>query len=241
MLKHIGKHNEKKVVVLYHQVPNEDHMCLVSYSDLLPRLVHDEIMKALESAPGQQAANFAEALFRVTMADGRNLLEVLHREGFMKKVPTSQVIMSPTASSKIRLDELNTILAEMAKGEEAVKRLADIDNSLGLQTKKKHEARNVGEPVKPQMPEVKPLQAGLNDALTDEAIAAQQLAQATRMRAEANSLLNEATRLESEAGKIAPSVVKATPKKTAVTSTSDVAKRGPGRPKGSATKNKEKA
>ena len=111
MIKHIGKHNDKKVVLLYRKVPGEDHMCLLVYSDLLPRLVHDEIMKSLESAPGQQADNFAEALFRVSMADGRNALEVLHREGFMKKVPTSQVIMAPTANAKIRLDELNDLLA----------------------------------------------------------------------------------------------------------------------------------
>src|ERR1700741_2837700 len=110
MLKHIGKHNERKVVVLFHQVPGEDHMCLVAYSDLLPRLIHDAIMSSLEIPVGQQAVNFADACHRTLMADGRNILEVLHREGFMKKVPTSQVIMTPTASSKIRLDELNTIL-----------------------------------------------------------------------------------------------------------------------------------
>ena len=218
MLRHIGKHNDKRVVILYMQVPNESHMCLLVYSDLLPRLVHDEIMKTLESAPGQQASNFAEALFRVSMADGRNALEVLHREGMMKKVPTSQVIMAPTANAKIRLDELNDLLAEMATGEEAVKRMAELDNAAGLQTKKPKETRSVGEPVKPQMPEVPKLQAGPNDALSDEAIAASQLAQATRMRVEAKSMLAEAERLEGEAKKISPAAVTAP------------VKRGPGRP-----------
>lgn len=199
-------------------------MCLVAYSDLLPRLIHDELMKSLESAPGQQADNFADALFRVTMADGRNMLEVLHREGFMKKVPTSQVIMSPTAASKIRLDELNNLLSEMAKGDEAIKKLAEMDKNIGLQTKKKdNTGRNVGEPAKASVPEIKPLQAGPNDALSDEAIAAQQLMQATRMRAEAASLVTEAARLEAEAGKLAPSV---STEKSEVTQV----KRGPGRP-----------
>lgn len=211
-------------------------MCLLVYSDLLPRLVHDEIMKCLESAPGQQADNFAEALFRTSMADGRNALEVIHREGFMKKVPTSQVIMAPTANAKIRLDELNDLLKEMSKGEEAVKRMSDLDKSAGLQTKKPRDlSRNVGDPVKPQMPVVAPLQAGLNDALTDEAIASSQLAQATRMRTEAKSLLVEAERLEGEAKKIAPVVAtkaKPGPKVTSKTATpvTDGIKRGPGRP-----------
>lgn len=220
MLKHIGKHGDKKVVVLYRQIPGEDHMCLLVYSDLLPRMIHDEIMKNLEGQSGQQADNLADSLFRAIMADGRNVLEVLHREGFMKKVATSQVIMAPTASSKIRLDELNTILSEMAKGEEATKRLADADASRGLQTKKK--SRDVGEPVKSTAPVVAPLQAGPNDALTDEAIAGQQLAQANKMRIEARSLLAEAERLEKEATIIAPSVITVTKKA--------------GRPKGSVTK-----
>ena len=227
MLKHIGKHNDKKVVVLYRQVPNEDHMCLLVYSDLLPRLVHDEVMKSLESAPGQQADNLAEALFRTSMADGRNALEVIHKEGFMKKVPTSQVIMAPTANAKIRLDELNDLLTEMSKGEEAIKRMSDLDKAAGLQTKRpKDSGRNVGDPVKPKMPDVAPLQAGLNEALSDEAIAASQLAQATRFRTEAKSLLAEAERLEGEAKKIAPAKVTA---KSAAPATGTV-KRGPGRP-----------
>lgn len=236
MLKHIGRHNDKKVVVLYRQVPNEDHMCLLVYSDLLPRLVHDEVMKSLESAPGQQADNFAEALFRTSMADGRNALEVVHKEGFMKKVPTSQVIMSPTANAKIRLDELNDLLAEMAKGEDAIKRMAELDKAAGLQTKKpKDSGRDAGEPAKPKMPDVPPLQAGLTDALSDEAIAASQLAQATRMRTEAKSLLAEAERLEGEAKKIAPAAVKATKPAAKVVSKSaspvtESVKRGPGRP-----------
>jgi hypothetical protein len=215
MLKHIGKHGDRKVVVLYREVPNETHMCLLVYSDLLPRMIHDEIMKNLESPSGQQADNLAESLFRAIMADGRNVLEVLHREGFMKKIATSQVIMAPTMNAKIRLDELNTILTEIAKGDEATKRLADADASRGLQTKKRP-AREVGEPVKPTMPampEVKPLQAGLNEALSDEAIASSQLAQATKMRFEAKSLLAEADRLEKDAAKIAPGVLKETKRK----------------------------
>ena len=236
MLKHIGKHNDRKVVVLFHQVPNEDHMCLIVYSDLLPRMIHDDIMKTLESAPGQQAANLADALFRTAMADGRNPLEVLHKEGFMKKVQTSQVLMTPKPNSTIRLDELNNILAEMAKGEEAVKKLAEMDKNLGMTTKKRDNSpppRNVGEPKK-VAETIAPLRAPDDGVLTDEAIAGQQLAQATRMRNEAKSLLAEATRLEGEAAQIAPSVVKTT---KPVADATAVVKRGPGRPKKATAKN----
>ena len=121
MIKHVGKHNNKKIVLLWRKVPNEDHMALLLYSDTLPRLIHDEVMKALESAVGQNAKELSDVLFRTTMADGRNCLEVLHREGFIKKVPTSQILITPTTKSSVRLDELNSILDEMDKGEEAIK------------------------------------------------------------------------------------------------------------------------
>ena len=81
MIKHVGKHNNKKLVLLWRQVPGEAHLALVAYSDTLPRLIHDEVMKCLESAVGQNAKDLSDVLFRTVMADGRNALEVLHREG----------------------------------------------------------------------------------------------------------------------------------------------------------------
>ena len=58
MVKHVGKHNDKKVVILFREVPGEEHMCLVAYSDLLPRLLHDDLMRAVESDSGQQASDW---------------------------------------------------------------------------------------------------------------------------------------------------------------------------------------
>jgi hypothetical protein len=74
MIKHVGKHNGKKLVLLWRRVPNEDHMCLVAYSDTLPRMIHDEVMKQLESPIGQNAKDLSDVLFRTTMNDGRNAL-----------------------------------------------------------------------------------------------------------------------------------------------------------------------
>lgn len=217
MLKHIGKHNNRKVAVIFHKVPDEDHMCLIVYSDVLPRVIHDEVMKALESPVGQQESDLGNALHRTLLNDGRNALEVIHKEGFMKKVQTSQVIMTPTPSSQIRLDELNTILSEMSKGADAIKRLAEADSSSGIQNKKRDNTpkRDVGEPAKKAAATITPtLQAGPNDVLTDEMIASQQLAQATKMRNEAASLLSEATRLEADSAALVKTAVKTTKTKT---------------------------
>ena len=198
MYKHVGRHGDKKIVVLFRQVPNEDHMCLVVYSDLLPRIYHDAMMKILESAVGQQSENFADALFRDFMPDGRNCLEALHKDGLMKKVPTNQVLMTPTPASSVRLDELNELLNEMSKGEEAVRRLAEIDANKGMVSKKKvAEPKEVG--VSPASRGVPVESTGTLGVLTDEDLARSRLEQANSMRLNATQLLAEADRLQKEA------------------------------------------
>ena len=175
MLKHVIKHNQKRGVLLYRRVPDEGHMCLICYSDLLPRLVHDEIMKVLESPVGQQANDLADALFRNIMPDGQNTLQTIHANGWIQKVPTNQVLVQANAKSSVRLDELNDILDEMAQGEEAVRRLAELDAKVTgwkpgtqeeanarNQAKKKAkvaEGREVGVPPNAQRPAEVPITA----------------------------------------------------------------------------------
>ena len=210
MYKHVGKHNEKKVVILFREVPGEDHMCLVVYSDLLPRIYHDAVMQVLESDVGQQAKEFADALHRSMMPDGINALEALHRNGLIKKVPTNQVLVTPTTNSSVRLDELNGILNEMAKGEEAVKRLAELDASKGMTGKKREQIREVGVPPNSLSKEVTVPQsaqpAPLDSFLTDADLAKERVRQATNMKAQAESLLNEVQRLLTEAAELDPSL-----------------------------------
>ena len=226
MIKHVGKHNNKKIVLLWRKVPNEDHMALVLYTETLPRLIHDEVMKQLESPIGQHAKDFSDVLFRTIMADGRNCLEVIHREGFIKKVPTSQILITPTMKSSVRLDELNGILDEMDKGDEALKRLADIDKEAGMVPRKKvREGREVGMPpnnrsisrtnqevdsnataaayVKGSIPEGESPLAD-TEILTDAHLAQQRMTQADMMRKQAESLLAEAKLLESQALELTP-------------------------------------
>lgn len=213
MIKHVGKHNNKKIVLLWRRVPNEDHMALLVYSETLPRLIHDEVMHALESAIGQAAKDLSDVLFRTTMADGRNALEVLHKEGFIKKVPANQVLITPTAKSSVRLDELNTILDEMEKGEEAIKKMADIDRNAGMQTKKRRtEGREVGMPpnntsvsrTNIDVEATDSAAAYIKGTLSDADLASERLSQAEAMQKQAMSLLAEAQRLTEEAKSLTP-------------------------------------
>ena len=70
MMKHIGKHNNRKIVVIFRKVPGEDHLALVVYADLIPTQIHDDIMKVLESDVGQQENELANALHSSVMTDG---------------------------------------------------------------------------------------------------------------------------------------------------------------------------
>ena len=203
MYKHVGRHGDKKIVILYREIPGEGHMCLVVYSDLLPRLYHDSVMQVLESPVGQQAENFSDALFRNYMPDGRNCLEALHKDGLMKKVQTNQVVMTPTPASSIRLDELNGILNEMAKGEDAIKRLAEIDANNGLaNTKRKPEPKDLGVSPASRTQPVENINVGA--ALSDADLARSRLSQAETMKASAAQLIAEAERLTKEAADLDP-------------------------------------
>ena len=201
MIKHVGKHNNRKIVILYRKVPGEDHMCLICYPDVMPRHIHDGLMAALESDPGQQSKEFSDYLFRYTFADGNNALQTLHKEGMIKKVPTNQVIVTPDMKSTVRLDELNTILDKMALGEEAIKELADLDKNSGLTGKRNNVA--VNEVRAPKNSRSQPVEAvntiSINEVLTDEQLAVQRQAQAAKMIADARQLLAEADRLQKEA------------------------------------------
>ena len=209
MIKHIGRHGDKKVVVLYKTVPDQDHMCLVCYSDLMPRLYHDAVMRVLETPEGQEASELADALHRNLLPDGRNILITLHREGLIKRVPTNQVIITPTTKSSVRLDELNSILKKMKEGSEAVRQMAEIDAQAGLRDPKKSAA------LRQAPTELAPL--------SDELIAQDLKAQAQRMQTEAQNLLAESQRLMEQAEQLTQSVTNEPTKKTTKTRRKKVA------------------
>ena len=212
MIKHVGKHNQRKIAIVYRQVPDETHMALVMYTDTLPMMVHDEAMKVLESELGQNAKDLADALFRHIMPDGNNCLTHIHKAGYLKKVPCNQVIVTPTAKSTIRLDELNAMLAKIEAGGEAADRMANIDANRGTKGVLQ-EGRELGMPAVPQIPAAT-TSASVNGVLSDTDIAQQRLEQANRMEAEAKGLLAEAKRLKEEAKSLVPAKAKTTTKAT---------------------------
>jgi len=221
IMKHIGRHGDRKIAVLFREVPNEGHMCLVIYPDTLPAPWESAIMKVLESDMGQQAENFADALHRSLLPDGRVILETLHKENMIKKVRTGDVIVTPRPDSSIRLDELNNMLNEMKTGEAAIRRMAQNDAAQGMvdpAVKRAAEAAFKNQQSQPVTDA---------DPMSDRAIAANMLAQAQRMEAEGKGLLSEAARMRKDAERMDPGVVAAP---VATTATPDTTAKKRGRP-----------
>jgi len=208
-LRHVGKHGDRKVAVIFREVPGEPHMALVVYTELMNQNIHDPLVRCIESDIGQNSENLADALNRTYTKDGRIILQVLHAEGMLKKTQTENIVMTPQPNVQIKLSELNKILDEMKQGEEAVKKLAEMDASMGLQdpvdVAKRLRGDKKPEPVQPT-----------GDLLGDQALANNLRQQAERMSREAKGLLAEAARLEQEAATLDPVKATATkPKKSA--------------------------
>ena len=209
-MKHVGKHGDRKVCILFRQVPGEDHMCLVIYPDTLHAHWQDSIQKALESDVAQQSEELADALHRSYLPDGRPVLETLHQERMIKKLRTSDIIVTPTNEAKIRLDELNKMLNEMKQGEQAIKKMAENDASRGMvapEVKRKAEAEyKAGQAAKAGYVAPPTLNAGQQGALSDRDIAANMLAQAKAMEINARSMVAEAARMKKDAERMDPTV-----------------------------------
>jgi hypothetical protein len=198
--RHVGKHGDRKVAVVFREVPGEAHMCLVTYTETINQHIHDPLIKCIESDIGQNSEHLADALNRSYTQDGKPILQVLHLEGQLKKVQTAQILMTPSPNQTIRLDELNKILDEMKLGEEAVKRMAELDKSRGIQDPADVARRMRGNKDATVTPP-KGLQAS-GDALGDQAIAQNLRQQAAKMDAEAKGLLAESQRLMKEASQL---------------------------------------
>jgi len=134
-MKHVGrlKNNRRKLVVAYRVIPGDADSCLVVQTDSLNSDYHDATMRVLESNTGQTVYEFAEAMNRSTIPDGRNMLRAFHKEGKLTKLPTNIVEMIPNNQTSIMLNELNKLIAEqkgvtvadLALGADQVKKKAE--------------------------------------------------------------------------------------------------------------------
>ena len=189
MLKHVGRliKSKRRVVVAYRVVPNEPENCIVIATESLTADEHDSLMKVVESAAGQEAYEFAEAMARAYLPDGRNMLAGFQQTGKLRKVPTNVIEMTPNGNTNIALNVLNSTIAEQ-KGVTV--------NDLAM---KSPEGATIAEikdaPV--ANPATSYTAPATTDVLTDEVLAAQ-------YRSQADSLFKEAKTLREQAEELVP-------------------------------------
>jgi hypothetical protein len=187
-MKHTGKmkNNNAKVLVAYRTLPGESDNALVVDVARLTDAQHDEIMKVVESNQAQSANELADVLSRRYFPDGRQMLMALHTDGRLKKVGTTDVIMTPTPSDTVVLSELNQMIAEQ-KGV-TVDQLAVTETEETIATANEMPTAN----TETAPTEVK---QDPNQPLTDEDLAKSYRSQADRLSKEAAALRRQAEEL----------------------------------------------
>lgn len=216
-LKHVGriKKNQRKIVVAYRVLPNDPDHCLIVTTENLMAEEHDALMKAVESDYGQTAYEFAEAMARTQLPDGRNMLAGFHKTGKLMKVATSDIEMVPDRVTVIGLDELNRVIAEQ-KGVSVEDLAIKPDTPTQKAAEEPKPASNneiVLEEYDLDAPTevVQAAQQANNEVLSDDELAA-------KYRSDADRMFKEAKRLREMAEELVP-----TKKKTAKTKTEESA------------------
>ena len=128
-------------------------------------------------------------------------------------ISTNQVIVTPTPSSSVKLDELNRLVKEMESGTEAAKRMAELDKNSGIvdpavkrQAEQEFKRQRLAQEAAQQRASVPAMSETTQGGLDDRALAGNMLAQAKRMESEAQGLIAEAARMKKEAEQMFPGV-----------------------------------
>lgn len=199
-LKHVGRMigNKRKVIVAYRTIPNDPEHCLVVQTENLDADMHDSLIRLVESAAGQDAYEFAEAMARDRIPDGRIMLAALHSTGKLTKMRTDEIEMTPNTATAVPLNELNITIAE-SRGVS----ISDLSIKPDRPTKTDVANEEVVSDVQEPIVETSTAEA----PLSDEELAAQ-------YRSQADAMFKEAKRLREQAEELSPTKKKTATKKT---------------------------
>lgn len=200
-LKHTGKikNTGNKVVVVFRTLPGESNMALVLPTATLPDQYHQSLMDLLETEMAQTAFEFGEIMFVRYFPDGRPILQAMQADNRLQKVPTDSVIMTPTPSNEIPLDQLNVLIAEQKNC--TIDELCTFVQGAGKTKSEVTDVAQVKDVEKPTA--VAPLKASENSVLSDKDIA-------KSYRSQADALYKEAAKLRKEADDLDPPAKKTT-------------------------------
>lgn len=107
IMKHVGKYGGNPCVVVFREIPNEPENCLIVVSSTLDDRDHDDLMETVSSAEAQASGDVSQVMARRQMTNGEQLLNFLHFNKKLQKVPVSMVTLNPTPSQSVSLAEVN--------------------------------------------------------------------------------------------------------------------------------------
>lgn len=183
IVRHVGKlkNTGQKCVVVFRKIPDDEEYALIVQSEQLPDRYHDNLMKILNSESGQSTVDFYEVLARNMFGDGGIMLETLHTQNFLQKVPVKDIVLYPMPNHPLPLSEAN----------------ADIDGDVGQTVE--NETVPVSEDPN-DIPSYDANMIGDDKSLTDLKAAA------SNKMAQAELLMQDAKRLQEEAYFLDPSL-----------------------------------
>lgn len=114
LMKHIGKtsNTDRRLVVVFMQIPQREDHALVIDTDALPSRFHDDLM-AVVQGEGQNVPVLGDLLGRRVMPySGNNMLATLHAANALQAIPVNNVIMLPAPNHPIALSELLKIMGK---------------------------------------------------------------------------------------------------------------------------------
>lgn len=211
-LKHVGRvaSNRRKVIVAYRVIPGDPTNCLVVQTENLSADEHDSLIRVVESAAGQEAYEFAEAMARAYLPDGRNMLAGFQQTGKLRKVLTNEIEMTPNGNTNISLSELNSTIAEQQ---------GVTVNDLAL---KGPGGKTAEQPANQTEETVDPTKMYSADAVAPQTEAVlDDAALAAQYRSQADALYKEAKSLRDQAEELVPTIKKKAKVSAKKTETSD--------------------
>jgi hypothetical protein len=184
-MKHVGKmkNNGAKIVIVYRTIPGDSNSALVVGTQALMDSYHDSLMSLVDSDNAQQANELADVMSVRRFPDGSNMLQFVHANGLLMKVPTAGVLVTPDNKTSIPLDELNKIIAEQ-KG-------ITLDD-LSIKDSSNSTVPTISEKAKTTA-----------ESVAEEVVVGSELSPA-EMRSKADALYKEAAKLRKEADEIDP-------------------------------------
>ena len=198
-MKHVGKmkNNNAPVAIVFRTLPGDPHSCLVVGTQGLGPTNHDALISVIETPEAQGSFELGTLLGVRRFPDNTEMLGWLHASGKLKKVSTSEVIVTMTPQETIQLDELNKLIASQ-KGIR-VEDLAIGTNPNSIKAEITEIAKITEMPAVVEKTQTEP------DILDDSSLA-------KTLRRQADSMFKEAQRLRREADDLDPPVKKSAKK-----------------------------